>query len=444
MTTATKASSRVTLWRRLGLVALAIWAGTLGGGCASTNSSGTTRLALLRAWWKRPSDPSQFPAYDYYAEAGAAAKPEIRSNTLMAKKLARTHRDDAPKDQPVPDLVAQAEAKKNNAPKRLQGLRSRDTSIRVTLGRPESLPTLTEPGTANNPNLARASGSFSASAPSWKRGAQPETTAEMDSPQRVAQADEATRRESASPDQKLKEVLIASKNRLQALSTYQVNITRVELVVGRLQSEDEAILSIRRNPKAVRLEWHDGLSKGREVIYSATLNDKTMYVNMGNPSLPISRMSIPIDSPVAMRNSRHPITEAGFDTILNNLFQYIDGGPKAIAKGGKLVYRGLERPKGLDVPCHLIERAAPGGETWRVFLDPATLMPAMVTAVKTSNGELIERYTYRNLRPNPTELASSDAFDPDKRWGESKGWLSRLARAAGTPADAKSASNTTR
>ena len=181
-----------------------------------------------------------------------------------------------------------------------------------------------------------------------------------------------------------------------------MNITRVELVGGRLQSEEEAILSIRRNPKAVRLEWHDGPSKGREVIYSAALNDRMMYVNVGNPSLLISRMSIPVDSPIAMRNSRHPITEAGFDTILDNLFQYIDDGRKATAKGGKLAYRGLERPKGLDQPCHLIERVAPGGETWSVYLDPTTLMPAVVSAVKTGSGELIERYTYRNLRPNPT------------------------------------------
>jgi hypothetical protein len=71
-------------------------------------------------------------------------------------------------------------------------------------------------------------------------------------------------------------------------------------------------------------------------------------------------------------------------------------------------------------------------------------MPAMVSAVQTSSGELIERYIYRNLRPNPVELASLDAFDPDKRWGESKGWLSRIAHGGGTPTDANSRQSTTR
>ena len=55
-------------------------------------------------------------------------------------------------------------------------------------------------------------------------------------------------------------------------------------------------------------------------------------------------------------------------------------------------------------------------------------MPAMAVAFRAGDGELIERYIYRNLRPNPAELASADAFDPDKRWGEPKGLLSRLAR----------------
>ncbi|MBV8486652.1 MAG: DUF1571 domain-containing protein [Planctomycetaceae bacterium] len=444
MTTATKASSRVPFGRRSGLVVLALWAGSLGGGCASWSSTATPHPTLLRALWKRPSDTAPAPGYDYYAEAVAAAKPELRSRAFMAQSGVKTRPGDPTSDQPMPDLVAQAEANKNRPATRGRWLKSRDTSIRVTLGRPEQLPTLTDPGTALDTRLAAAANSASAPVSNWKRGAKPKTVAETNSQKTSAQADASVRKDAASPDQSLKELLSDSRNRLHALSTYQVNIKRIELVGGRLQAEEEAILSIRRNPKAVRLEWPDGPSKGREVLYSAALNDRMMYVNMGNPSLLISRMSIPVDSPIALRNSRHPITEAGFDTILDKLFQYMDDMRQASAKGGKLAYRGLERPKGLDKPCHLIERISPDGETWSVFLDPSTLMPAMVTAVKTGSGELIERYTYRNLRPNPSELASADAFDPDKRWGESKGLLSRLARSSNTSADAKSASITTR
>jgi hypothetical protein len=47
-----------------------------------------------------------------------------------------------------------------------------------------------------------------------------------------------------------------------------------------------------------------------------------------------------------------------------------------------------------------------------------------------SGGYLLERYFFRNVHPDPPELASADAFDPNRRWAEAKGLLSRLAEAA--------------
>jgi hypothetical protein len=169
-----------------------------------------------------------------------------------------------------------------------------------------------------------------------------------------------------------------------------------------------------------------------------------MYVNMGNSALPISRMSIAVDSPLALRNSRHPITEAGFDTIFENLASRETPEPVTSTGTGKLEYKGIKRPKGADQDCHLLERVSPRGETWQVYLDIKTLMPAVVVAFRSSGGELIERYTYKNLKANLSELTDVAAFDPDKRWGESKSWLSRLARTAATPVEAGGAQTTTR
>ncbi len=64
-------------------------------------------------------------------------------------------------------------------------------------------------------------------------------------------------------------LLAGAQSKLDKLKTYQVRISRRERVGGQLQPEEEILLSIRRDPKAVRLEWTDGPSKGREVIYSS-------------------------------------------------------------------------------------------------------------------------------------------------------------------------------
>lgn len=434
-------------WRLMPLVpALALF--SMVSGCAGWSSIGPKRTGLSGAFWNRSGKATQTPGYDLYAEAGAAARPQAAGDALLAGKEAKTRRPSAVIDEPAPDLVAQEELARSQDPSaRRKRAKSSDTSIRVTLGRPESLPTLRDPAEAGGPMLA------SAAATNWRRGgseletgAPPPagTSRTKSSAGELATADAAKARRAPTRDKKLQNVLAIAKDRLDALATYQVNITRVERVGGQLQTEEEVLLNIRRNPKAVRLEWAKGPSKGREVIYSAAINDRMMYINSGNSALPIPRMSIPVDSPLVLRNSRHPITEAGFDTILDNLFQFLEPKSAEAARDGKLVYKGIDRPKGMDQPCHLLERVTPKGETWQVYLDTRTLMPTMVSAIQTPSGELIERYTYRNLRPNPVELASADAFDPDKRWGESKGWLSRLARGAGTSADANSGQTTTR
>jgi len=208
-----------------------------------------------------------------------------------------------------------------------------------------------------------------------------------------------------------------------------VEISRQERVQGQLQAEEEILLSIRSDPKAVRLEWSSGPNKGREVIYSSTLDPRMIFVHQPSTAIVLPSMKIPVDSPLVTRNSRHSITEAGFDTILENM-----RGPKGAAdqnqpERGDLAYVGVETPAGLEMPCHHFVRRSVAGETWNVYLDSRSMLPRLVVA-KDAKGDLIERYVYREVRENPPDLASAGAFAPDQRWGDSKGLFSRLARAA--------------
>jgi hypothetical protein len=414
------------------------------------------------AFWNRSPKTPETPKFDLYADTATAARPHAAEELARASRDSRSAARDPVKNTQNPsreELLAQSDQSPDVLRARSTGTSSgtKDSSIRVTLERPESLPTTTDRPVAADSILA------SAPPTNWKRssdsaGSFRGSGADLDSgtssrsrPSRLARReDDQVRRQGnrqagpQSGDGKLHDILVGARNRLAALSTYQVNITRVERVGGQLQAEEDVLLSIRRNPKAVRLEWTSGQSKGREVIYSSALSDHTMYVNMANSSLPIPRMSIPVDSPLALRNSRHPITEAGFDAIIENLSRHEESASVRGAAEGRLVYKGIEKPKGLNEPCHLLERVTPEGETWQVYLETRTLLPAVAVAFQTASGEVIERYTYRNVKPNPAELASAEAFDPDKRWRHSTSLLSRLARSAGAPGDASSGSTKTR
>jgi hypothetical protein len=221
----------------------------------------------------------------------------------------------------------------------------------------------------------------------------------------------------------------AARAKLDGLKSYQVTLNRQDRVGQTLQEPEEVLLSIRRDPKAVRLEWPTGPHKGREVLYLASEDDgRFMHINAADAVIPVPPLKMPVDSPMVMSNARHPITEAGFDTVIGNLEKTIAATRAGDSSRGTLTYAGLENPGPLARPCHKLTRVIPPGETWQIYVDPETKLPAMVEAT-AANGDLLERYVFSNLRVDLPELASSDAFDPALRWGGPKGGLlNRLAR----------------
>ena len=65
-----------------------------------------------------------------------------------------------------------------------------------------------------------------------------------------------------------------------------------------------------------------------------------LFVHMPSSPIPIPTMKIAVDSPMVMRNSRHAITEAGFDTIIDNLQKARGNGDEGTAGPDSLEYKG--------------------------------------------------------------------------------------------------------
>jgi Protein of unknown function (DUF1571) len=430
-------------------------------GCADTNG-------LRSIWSDRPSllgfrdhqqQPSPDPANDYYTRYMRAARERSDALAKRSRDEDTSHEQDR-SEPPGPDdtLVAQGtEAPPASRPDRRSsgpsGRPTRDETIRVTLGNPEPLPVMPGPADAT---LA------SAPSPSrdTDRGTSRISTGRIPAPTPDRQAEEhpqsvmvattpAPRRPAPQPSRsgpsskEARAILARSEAKLRSLGTYQVKMSRVERIDGRLQPEEEVILSIHRQPKEVRLQWASGPSQGREVIYSTRVDDRSLFVHMPKSAIPLPTMKMAIDSPMVARSSRHSITEAGFDTIIENLRKSVDQVDAANAAQGRAAYRGVEKPSDLDRPSHVFTRRSPNGETWTVFLDARTLFPSMVVA-KDASGQLDEKYIYHEVSENPPELASLDAFDPDKRWGEPKGLLSRFARGGSSPASPGTGQSTVR
>jgi hypothetical protein len=232
------------------------------------------------------------------------------------------------------------------------------------------------------------------------------------------------------PLSEIRSLLARARANVDKLENYQVDAIRQELVGAALQPREHVILSIRRAPKAVRLEWPDGPHQGREVLYN---EGGPMHVRM--PGALIPRTSLAPDSPLVRRSSRHPITEAGFDSIVERM----ESALAQAGTAGALTYSGQEPIGDARRTCHKIVQVTPTGETWRVHLDVQTLLPVRVEAT-AANGELLELYEFGAVRADLPELAGAAAFDPDARWGPSRGLLGGLGRASDRTGQAGGAS----
>jgi hypothetical protein len=220
-------------------------------------------------------------------------------------------------------------------------------------------------------------------------------------------------------------------------------MNRQERVGEQLQPAENVLLSVRREPRAVRLEWPDGSHKGREVLFSAAEGDGMMHIHMGDSMIPVPDMTLAPDSPMVMRNSRHPINEAGFEPILERLAASLTPHLDGNAGSDQMKYEGTERLPQSGQTVHKITRITPRGETWRIELDDQTGLPLLVEE-KAADGTLLELYVFRDIKTDVAALASADAFDPQKRWASKGssllGGISRLARSGGGNAQADASS----
>jgi len=405
-------------------------------GCAGLTglrSVAPDRPSVL-GFWEKPSVGSPTPGTDHYAQNiraeqnRAGREPKAADSPLMAQANALDPLDESsPAESPAGGKQSQQSSIASNSTNLPRGGR-----VYVTLGRPEPLPALALD--AQSRKLASTTPSSSwrpERSPSRSEPAERDNARFDQAPELALAAPVSASPKEAPEPSKTREghaILAQADAKLRGLKTYKMKVSRVERVGGQLQPSEELSLFVRSDPKAVRLEWADGPNKGREVIYSSTLDPRMIFVHMANSAIPLPSMKIAIDSPLVMKNSRHSITEAGLDTIVEKLRRAEQNGGDS-DKEDKLEFRGLQKAPGLDHPCNQFVIRSATGDSWKIFLDPNSKLPCLVIG-EDQRGELIERYVYRDITANPADLALAEAFDPDKRWGDSKGLLSRLARAA--------------
>jgi hypothetical protein len=205
---------------------------------------------------------------------------------------------------------------------------------------------------------------------------------------------------------------------MKRVDAYTAVFIREEQIDGKMRKPETLFMKFRR-PFSVYMKWIKEPNKGREVLYVDGKNNNHLKVHVGgllNIFLPA--INIAPENPHVLRNSRHPITQAGLENMIDSLIQQFE----LSKKRGHLttVYHGVEKMGGAET--YKIERILPrdkGYYCWRLImnLDKQSGLPVKVQVYNWDN-ELVERYTYQSVILNaPLNDADFDSRNKDYAFG---------------------------
>lgn len=108
---------------------------------------------------------------------------------------------------------------------------------------------------------------------------------------------------------------------LQQTPDYTAQFGKQELVDGELLEEQTMLMKVKHAPFSVYLKWLD-YDTGREVLYGDGLNDGKLLVHAGGWKARLPALSLEPDSSLALKESRHPITEVGLLNLAKKIVEF--------------------------------------------------------------------------------------------------------------------------
>ncbi len=196
---------------------------------------------------------------------------------------------------------------------------------------------------------------------------------------------------------------------LAKLDNYTAVFHRIERVDGKLVPEQITLLKFKR-PFKVYMKWI-GPFKGQESLYVEGANNNKVRAH-GTGFAGLITVNLDPTGGLAMKDSRHPVTEAGLESLVkiigSNLRRGLRAGELTSTDHGEQTVYGR---KTRELEGILPKDPSKGYYCYRciVNLDVETRMP-IKTRIFNWQDQLVESYGYEHLSLNPG-LSDKD-FDP--------------------------------
>lgn len=193
---------------------------------------------------------------------------------------------------------------------------------------------------------------------------------------------------------------------VQQLKDYEATLIKQELVNGQMISQ-RIRLRIKDKPFSIYMQYEEPHA-GREVLFVLGQNDNQMLVHeaTGITSL-VGTVSLAVDSPQALAENRHIITDSGMKRLLELLIAQWE----LESRYGECDVKFYPAAKMGNAECEVIESSHPRPRKQfpfhmtRIFLEKQSRLPIRIEnygfpAQANQPAPLVEEYTYVNVKTN--------------------------------------------
>lgn len=214
------------------------------------------------------------------------------------------------------------------------------------------------------------------------------------------------------------EVLLAAAARLSRVEDYTATFRKQERIKGKLGPVQTLEMKVRHKPFAIYFKFLSP-KDGSEVVYAEGHHDNKLIAHSsGVARFLVPRLAVPPDHPLALADSRHPVTEAGLANLTAKLIRF-----RRLDLNDPEAETVLDRTRDADGrewlrsvhthPNHHPERPFARVE---VLYDPESFFPMDIRSYDwpppghTGDLLLAEHYHYENL--NLDAALTAQDFDP--------------------------------
>lgn len=204
---------------------------------------------------------------------------------------------------------------------------------------------------------------------------------------------------------RLLDVLRADQDALRSVEGYTALFKKRERIRGTLRNEEVLEMKVRCRPFSVYCKFRTP-EAGKEVVYAEGRHDNHVIAHgSGFSRLLIPRLKVAPTHPLALADSRHPVTEAGLHSLVDKLvaFRELDLNDAEAETILDRLTDNDDRPWLRSIHTHPNRNPERPFARVEVLYDPKTKLPWRITsydwpeAGETGDLKLAEQYTYDEL-----------------------------------------------